>query len=86
MLDDAYERRILCGKVNDMRLGLFIVRSESIVMIGELSDNDVNFGAEGNKSGPLQSISTEEMVQLFQTDEGKAELERQKKVWKFGEW
>lgn len=67
-LESTAERVILKGKYCDIPLGLYIVRGDNIVLLGEVDDDNDN-------QSKLVRISVEELVELQRVvdDDGKVE-------------
>ena len=72
MLEDAHERVLLPGKYCDVPLGFYIVRGDTIVLLGEIDDDK-------EKSMKLEKISVEEFGTLVE------EQEPDKIIWDFME-
>ena len=69
MLEDAHERILLPGKYCDIPLGFYIVRGDTIVLLGEID-------ADREKNMKLKKISPEEFALV-------EEQELEKTIWDF---
>lgn len=75
VLEDTYERHITGNKYADRFLGLYLVKGESLVLVGEINDDDDADGA-----GPMQKVSLEELREAWNENDNAAD---QTQIWKF---
>jgi U6 snRNA-associated Sm-like protein LSm1 len=54
VLENTFERVLLKGKYSDIELGLYIVRGDTIVLMGEVDEDK-------EKSGPLVKVDYEDV-------------------------
>ncbi|TFJ83692.1 hypothetical protein NSK_004796 [Nannochloropsis salina CCMP1776] len=58
VLEDTYERHVVDGKYGDLPLGLYLVRGDAVVLLGEV---------EAEREGKsLEKVTTEEILELLQ--------------------
>lgn len=76
VLEDAVERRNVGNKAVDVPLGLFVLRSESIVLLGSVS--------EAKEKSALEFVSMEQLKEL--EEKHKDQVEKAKLDWNFDRW
>ncbi len=58
VLEDTYERHVVQGKYGDLPLGLYLVRGDSMVMLGEVDPK--------RESESLEKVTSDEIIELLQ--------------------
>lgn len=67
VLQDAVERRVYTStkdKVtyySDIPLGVYVIRGDSIVLLGNVSDDNTNNQSSNNRTFPLKEVPLEEL-------------------------
>jgi len=56
VLEDTYERHIAGTKYADIYLGLYIVRGDSLVMLGEVADDNTNSNMTEVEMSEIQEL------------------------------
>lgn len=74
MMEDTCERILMPGKYCDVPLGLYIVRGDNVVMLGEIDPEDQE------KNENFKRITPEELADL---DEGEMQVNPTKVQWDF---
>ena len=64
VLEDTYERHFAQGKYGDLALGLYIIRAENLVLLGEMDEAKERMHAD-----VLQQVPVEDVLALKQKDE-----------------
>merc|ERR1711879_534757 len=70
VLENTTERLFVGNAYGDIPLGLFIVRGDNIVLIGDLN-------TEKEKDQPLREVSVEEILELYAKEQGKSGPEKE---------
>ena len=81
MLEGAVERHVVGTQYGDVPLGLYILRGENIVLLGEIDD------AKEQGMG-LEKVSVEEILKarLAQKKADAAAGRKPEDLWKFDQW
>ena len=77
MLEDTFERHVVGDKYGDIPLGLYIIRGDSVVLLGEVDE------AKQSERSRLKEVSTEDILELVQAQAEKHEGKATNTLWNF---
>jgi len=77
VLEDTFERHVAGDKYGDIPLGLYIIRGENVVLLGEIDD------AKQAAAGRLHEVEMEEILALVQEQAEKDEGKKVVDLWNF---
>ena len=77
MLEDTFERHVVGDKFGDIPLGLYIIRGDSVVLLGEIDE------AKQSERSHLKEVSTDEILELVQDQADEEGGQDTKELWNF---